>query len=108
MGIDYSAVGGIGVQLTKERIQKLIGANVFSQKEWEADYGLCLKKLKFPYSLAGDGSYTGEEHRYYLHIPGHNLNEINDNKEEFCKQFQDWNILLEDEDLAVLSDIYVF
>ena len=45
MGIDYDGVGGIGIELTEELVQRFIAAEYFTEEEWQDDYEDCLETI---------------------------------------------------------------
>ena len=55
MGISYNGVGGIGIELTEEIIQKLISANIFTEEEWEEEEELSATKR-------GEGGFGSTGH----------------------------------------------
>lgn len=107
MGVDYSSVGGIGIEVTKGMIEKFITAGLFTQENWDDDPGYPLRELKFPVKTAGSGNYTGEENVYYILVPGENLSEIIANEGMFRKKLAKFKIQLKQEDLLVISDLYM-
>jgi hypothetical protein len=106
MSVDYDGVGGIGISLTEERIQKLIEHNIFTQEEYNDGSYEAIEKLNLIYSCAGD-SYC-EQTYFYLFVEGGTLKEVMDNYLSFTDQ---WEKLsgenLSFNDLIVISDIYV-
>ena len=107
MGVDYSGIGGIGIELTEERRKKLISKGLFTEDEWDKDCYECLEEVNLPFSVAGDGSYGGD-FRFYLLVEGDNLKEILENEEAFRNRLQNFGIQLTQEDLGVISDLHIW
>lgn len=106
MGVDYNGVGGIGVKLEDEMIEKLIASGLFSGEEWEEDEQECVEKIRIGYSEAGN-CYSGNTW-FYLLVEGETLPEINANKLEFIGRLSDIGITIADEDLKVISDLHIW
>lgn len=106
MGIDYTPVGGIGLEITDEIKKKLVIAN-----EGEAHDGcmdsLC-SDLGLEYSEAGDGSYSGDENTFYLMVEGTTLMEINENSGPFLDKMYEKGIRVTASDLQVISELHVW
>lgn len=108
MGVDYDGVGGIGVEVTKDMIEKLIEKEVFTEEEWSDDSYSCLERIGLPYAKAGDSAYGGEA-RFYLLVNGSNLKEILSHEFYFIKRLEKLlGIFLSSEDLIVIEDILVY
>jgi hypothetical protein len=107
MGIDYNGVGGVGIQLTNDKIKKMIEKGVFTQEEWEYDNDECLtSKLKMLYDVGGN-SYCGEKN-IYLFVPGPNLKIVNENVKDFIKDLSEVGIDITEEDILIISDYCVW
>lgn len=109
MGVDYSGVGGIGIELTDELYKKLIKAGGFSETAL-GDRHEFLYELedKFKCKEAGDGALTGDEPVIYLCVPGDNLERINNNAGKFIEDFRKIGYTIETKDLLIIEDIYVY
>lgn len=110
MGISYGSVGGIGIELTEERIQKFISTGYFTEEEWEDDYYECLvsisEKLELSYESAGN-FYNDDDKTHYLLVDGDNLKEVLENYQTFIDKLKTVGIELSIEDLDVISDYVV-
>lgn len=107
MGKDYDGIGGVGIALTEERIDKLIEKGIFTKEEWDNDYLFCIEsKIKMIYSVGGN-SYIGED-RLYLKVPGYNLKAINENKKDFIEKLHKVGIEITEEDILEIADIRVW
>ncbi len=108
MGVDYSGIGGIGIEITEERFALLLKHGLFTQEEWDNDPWYPLEKLKFPYAAAGVGNYTGKKNTYYVLVPVDNLTEIIANEAQFRGTFAKYGIDLQQKDLMVIVGLYVY
>ena len=113
MGISYSGVGGIGIELTEELIEKFISKGYFTEDEWDDDYYECLEtinqKLDIENSSAGNFySDDNDDLRHYLFVDGENLKEILENYSSFIEKLKTVDIELSIEDLELVSDFSVF
>jgi len=107
MGVDYNGVGGIGIELTKDRINKIIEKGIFTEEEWDYDYDDCLSdKVKMEYRTGGN-AYSGVD-RFYLMIPGPNLKIINENVKDFITDLSEIGIDITEEDIVPISDYRVW
>lgn len=110
MGISYGSVGGIGIELTEEIVQKLITANIFTEEEWEDDYYECLVCVEEKLGISSDTSgnfYSDADITHYLLVSGGNLKEIILNSSMFLTKLHCVGIKLSVEDLIVISDYKV-
>ena len=53
MGVDYNAVGGIGVEFNDDLQYKAIELEYFTEEEWDEDPTGCVESLNIPYESAG-------------------------------------------------------
>lgn len=106
MGVDYSSVGGIGVEVTDKMIQKFINAGLFTDEEFSVDPHGCLEEVELEYSVGGS-AYSGDE-TFYLLVPGVTLKDINDNVIQFISRLSDLEIKINVNSLKVISDYYVY
>ena len=106
MGIDTDGVGGIGIELTEEVIQKFISNGYFTEEEWENEYYECLETIgrKFDVSFYTAGNHYTGYFRHYLLVNGQNLKEIIDDSQNFIETFKKIGLELTLEDLLVISD----
>ena len=119
MGIDYSPVGGIGIEIDEEMrsliefkyyvntygIGKIEDLEDLEEYE-ELDFQEILEECFLPYSMAGC-SYSGN-HCYYLMVKGETLLEIENNYQEFIDSLKEYGISIIKEDLMVVSDLLVW
>ena len=106
MSVDYDGVGGIGILLTDEIIEKLMDGNLFTKEEWDNDKYECVERLNVSYQTAGN-AYSGDTH-FYLLVEGSTLAEINYNADEFINWLvNNLGFNIDYNDLMVISDIYV-
>jgi len=105
MGIDYDGVGGIGIEITKDVLEKFISFGLFTEEQWDEDYYDCLEKIGLLYNTAGN-FYSGdmEDLTHYLFVRGNNLQEILDNEPEFISALEKFGITISRKDLIVISD----
>lgn len=108
MGVDYEGVGGIGVYLDDEKLDKLFATEAFSAEEWE---GLgpdeCLLRLDLPGWATVGNAYYGETEIVFL-IDGNNIVEVVGNEATFREKFAKYGIDLALNDLVVISELYVY
>lgn len=108
MGVDYNAVGGIGVEFNDDLQYKAIELEYFTEEEWDEDPTGCVESLKISYESAGDGSYGGTDYWYFI-VDGNNLKEVNNNKESFLNMINSkFNVEYTEEDLKVISELHVW
>lgn len=108
MGVDYNAVGGIGIEFTDKLQYKAIELGYFTEDEWDEDPYSCLESLSIPYEQAGDGCYGGTDYWYFI-VNGGNLKEVNNNKELFLELINSkFNVTYTEEDLKVISELHVW
>jgi hypothetical protein len=72
MGVDYAAISGIGIRITKEQIMKLFNINEDEVANIAGDVKDNMAVLDY-----GDGNYSGDENKYCLVIDDIFLNGIN-------------------------------
>lgn len=107
MGVDYNAVGGIGVEFNNKLQRKAIELGYFTEEEWNEDPYSCVESLKIRYAPAGD-DYGGDAYWYFL-VEGSNLTQINKNKEAFLNTINNkFNVEYKEEDLKVISEIHIW
>lgn len=61
MGVDYNAVGGIGVEFNDDLQYKAIELEYFTEEEWDEDPYACMEYLGITYEKAGNGCYGGTD-----------------------------------------------
>ena len=105
MSIDYDGVGGCGILITDEIIQKLISTGKITQDDWEDNKTEVLDKLSILYQLAGS-SFSGLLHYYWI-IQGSKLLDIISNVSEFIKQLSKIGIIITLDDIIVIEDILI-
>lgn len=108
MGVDYSGVGGIGIELTDEMVEYAIDKGVFTEEEWDDDWDYCLSKMDgFVYSTAGS-EYSGDI-CHYLFVPATTLGKINEYAPIFVEKVREYfGVDIAVDDLKVISDIYIY
>lgn len=108
MGVDYDAVGGVGICFSKELKQKAIELEYFTEDEWDEDNYGCVEHLDIPYEVAGDGSYGGKDY-FYFTVDGNNLKEVNNNKEKFLSMINSkFNVEYKEDDIVVISELHIW
>ena len=108
MGVDYDAVGGIGVEFNDDLQYKAIELGYFTEEEWDGDPYSCVESLGISFEEAGDGNYGGTDY-WYLIVNGDNLKEVNSNKEAFLNTINSkFNVEYTEEDLKVISELHVW
>lgn len=108
MGVDYNAVGGIGIRFNEELQMKAIELEYFTEEEWDEDPCGCVESLDIDYEQAGSGNYGGEDYYYFI-VDGKNLKEVNENKESFLNMINSKFIVdYKEEDLVVISELHVW
>jgi len=106
MFFDYSPVGGVGIQLTKEMVERLISNGKFSEDDWEDDPDGCIDELGMSYQTAGN-SYSDETYHYLL-VEGSTLMEINENVDDFVSELSKNGITISKEEIHVIRDLHVW
>ena len=108
MGVDYSGVGGIGVYLDDEKLDKLFATGAFSREDWE-ELGPddCFDRLDLPVRTTVGNEYSGQTEIVFL-IDGNNLVEVVGNEAAFREKFAKYGIDLALNDLLVISELYVY
>ena len=108
MSIDYSAVGGIGIEATEELAKRLIEKAIITEEEWGDKYIFKespSNKYKINIETAGS-AFSGDLYWYFL-IAGKNLPEIIDNAPIFIAAFQSAGVTITMNDLKVIAEGYV-
>lgn len=109
MGVDYDAIGGIGIIVRDEMVDILIRAGRFGEDEWDNDPYECMEDLGIPFVKAGNGFVGGKDRFYWIMNEGR-LPDIISNASIFLRKIN----LLSDEfnfglgDLQVIEDLYVY
>ena len=107
MGIDYSSIGGVGIEVTKEIREHLISRGIFTQEDWDEDPIECLDKTGIMYDTGGS-YYDSESLSYYFLIDGSTLTEILQNEESFLLKLKSLGIELGRDDLQIISDYCIY
>ena len=106
MGVDYSSVGGIGVEFTEDMKQAMIDKGLFTEDEWDDSQSECMDEIGIPYNEAGN-SYSCETCFYFL-VKGKTLKEINNNAGEFVSELKECGINVSVNELQVISEYHVW
>jgi len=114
MGVDYSSVGGIGIEIDDE-IKNMITDRYCTENGIEEDsdeydelyFSEILDELEIDYSEGGSGCYGGDS-SYYLLVDGNTLLEVQNNTDEFIKNLKNIGIEITVEDLQVISDLHIY
>lgn len=108
MGVDYNAVGGIGIEVSNELVAEAIALELFTAESWSEDPQSCLESLGIPYEVAGDGCYGGDD-RFYFIIGAYTYRDVNNNKDSFLHIINStFKTKYTDDDLVVISDLHVW
>lgn len=108
MGVDYNAVGGIGIQVSDELVAEAIALELFTAEDWSEDPQGCLESLDIPYEVAGDGCYGGDD-RFYFTINAYKYKDVNNSKDNFLHVINStFKTNYTDADLIVISDLHVW
>ncbi|MBW2977425.1 hypothetical protein KY331_01125 [Candidatus Woesearchaeota archaeon] len=104
MGVDYEGVGGVGVYLSDEDLEKF-GYENGCKDEFLADmlrdtnnisYGKC-------------GSYYEEDAiAFILFVDGHNIDEIYNNVPNFIKTLSELGLDIKREDIKPIEDLLIW
>jgi hypothetical protein len=106
MGVDYTPVGGLGVKVTDDMVEKFIASEEFTLNEWKDDPYFCLEELGFIYAETGN-SYTGRDQDFYLFIDGDNLAEILENVDDFIGDLANFGIHVTNADIKVVEELCI-
>ncbi|MCK5606739.1 hypothetical protein KAR91_32855 [Candidatus Pacearchaeota archaeon] len=106
MGIDYESVGGIGIELTSERVDLIIEKGFFTEDAWDEDSYECVEEIGLLYGEGGN-SYSRDT-TYYLLVEGKTLKEINGNATAFVKRLDEIGIKMSIGELEVIDDYRVY
>jgi hypothetical protein len=106
MGVDYTGVGGIGIEVDDKVLATFIENKVFSEEEWDEYGSECLEEIGVPYQTAGS-AYSGEETNY-LFVPGDTLGEIQANAPKFIETLKKHGCNISEKDLLLISDLHVW
>lgn len=105
MSVNYYGVGGIGILITDDRINKFIESNLFSKKDWNDDPYECMDIVGISWVSGGDLYF--EEYNFYFLVEGDNLEEINKNEKSFRNKLSKYGIFIQQKDLIVISDLEI-
>lgn len=103
MGVDYNSVGGVGIEISEQMVKTMIDNGVLTEDEWDDDPWDCSEKIGLKYESAGVFNYEN----HYFFIDGCTLAEINSNVGKFKNKLYEIGLKIEDEDIKIISDIYV-
>lgn len=106
MDVDYSSVGGIGVEFTDEMMEAVIEKGLFTEEEWDDDRHECMETIGLSFSEGGN-SYSGDTD-FYLLVDGETLGEINDNADKFVATLREKGIDTSVNELQVISAYHVW
>ena len=106
MGVDYSGVGGIGIEISEEMKDILLDKHTSENEDDEVYFSEVLDDLGIEYQEAGSGGYGGEA-RYYFLVKGNKLSEVQENTPAFIESLKDVGIKIDVKDLRVVSDLYI-
>ena len=102
MGVDYSAVGGIGVKVTPKMLKVLRARDT----ENEDDYDI-LDSLGLRFEVGGSGAYTGKKDNYYLMADGNNLGQVIKGADKLHKKLKELGIDIPVDKFEVIEDLHV-
>lgn len=106
MGVAYQAIGGIGIEITDEMINKMIDLGMFAKTEWNEDPDGCLSEIGLLCANAGS-YYSGNVYWYWL-VAGDTLTEVNDNSNDFLHKLNQIGFKKNVSDLKVIQDLLIF
>ena len=107
MGVDYSAVGGVGIG--EDRFLKpFIAAGKFTEEEYAEGKSDCMERCGFLFSEAGNFYGEADERECFLLVPGKNLQELWDNAPAFIDSLKPFGIELSISDLRVLEEAIIW
>ena len=116
MGVDYEAVGGVGIAITEDMIQYAIKQGVITQDEWEGcSWYDCVENISKKYTTldfqeGGDSAYSGNTPDIYVVINGcGTLGEANLGASKFCEHLEAvFGVVKKPEDLQIILDYIVW
>ena len=115
MGVDYDAVGGVGIAITEDMIQYAIQQGVFTQDEWDDSWYDCAENISEKYDTldfqeGGDSAYSGNTPDIYVVINDCELlGEINISAPQFCEQIKKvFGVVKKPDELRVILDYIVW
>lgn len=103
MGVEYDAIGGIGIEVSDELIQSAIDNGLFTIEDYQIDSYECLEK--FGESIGEAGSCWTGETEFYLFVKGYTLGDINKNAPAFVKRLGDFGTVVEVDDLQLVYEV---
>jgi hypothetical protein len=107
MGVDYNAVGGIGIRFNEDLQMKAIELEYFTEEEWDEGMYSCVESLGIMYHTAGNSYYS--EYDFYFLVNGKNLKEVIDNSLPFLDKInKKFNVEYTQEDLEVISELHIW
>ena len=108
MGVDYDSMGGIGVYLDDEKLDKLFATGAISKEDWE-ELGPddCFDRLDLPSWTTVGNEYSGQTEIVFI-IKGSSLVEVVGNEAAFREKFAKYGIDIALNDLLVISELYVY
>jgi hypothetical protein len=105
MGVDYSAVGGIGIRVNKY-INKIIESGAFTQEEWNEDCEYCLDSISIKYRIYGN-TLSSKCHYAWM-VTGKNLEEVISSAAPFIASFANIGVHLNLTDLEVIEESLIW
>lgn len=106
MSVDYEVVGGIGVTITDEIVDKMIVFGAFDRQDWIDDKDTCLDEIGITYVTAGN-AYIGDE-TYYWMIEADTLFDVNHEAPKFIAALTKVGIDINKDALEVISDLLIY
>ena len=107
MGVDYSAVGGVGIGEDKF-LKPFIAAGKFTEEEYKEGKSNCMERCGFLFSEAGNFYGDSDERECFLLVPGKNLQELWDNAPAFIESLKPFGIEIALTDLMVLEEAIIW
>lgn len=106
MGVDYKAIGGIGIEVDDKILALFIENEAFSEKDWDEYGSECLEEIGVEYAEAGS-CYSGVTTNY-IFVKGNTLGEIQENSAGFIEIVNRFGGGITENDLVLISALYVY
>ena len=108
MGIDYSGVGGVGIEISRHKVYEKVAKhfNDYDPDENDIDdylYNVFYESDNVNFEYAGN-TYSNRDLTYYLFVNCNKYSELKDMVPKFLEELKTYGLEYTEEDLEIISD----